>query len=207
MQLKVIKRLLDSGVSLQAARKAIECLRSSGDDLTTANLVIDDRRSVLAHSGEEIIDLLRGGQTVLNIVPWAGSCPSWPRPSPTSACPPRPPACAHPPHRRPARRAGPGHRPAVGVGRLKPAFAAQAARGDRGDPTEPTLRHSPLDAAHRALGAKMVPFGGWEMPLSYPDGTIAEHLACRKDAVAFDVSHLGTVRITGPTASTCCRRP
>ncbi len=64
----------------------------------------------------------------------------------------------------------------------------------------PALRHSPLDAAHRALGAKMVPFGGWEMPLSYPNGTIAEHLACRHGAVAFDVSHLGTVRINGPQA-------
>jgi DNA-binding transcriptional MerR regulator len=72
LQLKVIKRLLDSGVSLQAARRAIECLRSSGDELATANLVIDDRRSVLAHTGEEIIDLLRGGQTVLNIVPLGG---------------------------------------------------------------------------------------------------------------------------------------
>ena len=72
VQLKVIKRLLDAGVSLHAARKAIDCLRSAGDDLTTANLVIDDRRSVLAHSGEEIIDLLRGGQTVLNIVPLGG---------------------------------------------------------------------------------------------------------------------------------------
>ncbi|MGH9177290.1 MAG: glycine cleavage system aminomethyltransferase GcvT [Acidimicrobiales bacterium] len=59
-------------------------------------------------------------------------------------------------------------------------------------------RHSPLDAAHRALGARMVPFGGWEMPLSYPGGTIGEHLACRRDAVAFDVSHLGTVRVEGP---------
>jgi aminomethyltransferase len=46
----------------------------------------------------------------------------------------------------------------------------------------------------------MVPFGGWEMPLSYPNGTLAEHLACRQSAVAFDVSHLGTVRITGPGA-------
>jgi DNA-binding transcriptional MerR regulator len=72
VQLKVIKRLLDSGVSLQAARRAIECLRSGGDDLASANLVIDDRRSVLARSGEEIIDLLRGGQTVLNIVPLGG---------------------------------------------------------------------------------------------------------------------------------------
>ena len=72
VQLKVIKRLLDAGVSLQAARRAIECLRSAGDDLASANLVIDDRRSVLAHTGEEIIDLLQGGQTVLNIVPLGG---------------------------------------------------------------------------------------------------------------------------------------
>jgi aminomethyltransferase len=56
-------------------------------------------------------------------------------------------------------------------------------------------RRSPLDAAHRALGAKLVPFGGWEMPLAYPAGTLAEHRACRADAVAFDVSHLGTVRV------------
>ncbi|HEX2038476.1 MAG TPA: glycine cleavage system aminomethyltransferase GcvT [Acidimicrobiales bacterium] len=56
-------------------------------------------------------------------------------------------------------------------------------------------RRSPLDAAHRALGAKLVPFGGWEMPLAYPTGTLAEHRACRTDAVAFDVSHLGTVRV------------
>jgi aminomethyltransferase len=61
-------------------------------------------------------------------------------------------------------------------------------------------KRSPLDAAHRALGAKLVPFGGWEMPLQYPTGTIAEHLACRGDAVAFDVSHLGTVVIEGPGA-------
>jgi len=62
------------------------------------------------------------------------------------------------------------------------------------------LRHSPLDALHRELGAKMVPFGGWEMPLSYPAGTLAEHRACREDAVLFDVSHLGTVRLEGPGA-------
>jgi aminomethyltransferase len=63
-----------------------------------------------------------------------------------------------------------------------------------------TLRTSPLDAAHRALGAKLVEFGGWDMPVSYPSGTIAEHLACRRDAALFDVSHLGTVRMTGPGA-------
>lgn len=44
----------------------------------------------------------------------------------------------------------------------------------------------------------MVPFGGFEMPLHYPTGTVAEHLACRRDAVVFDVSHLGTVRVGGP---------
>ena len=52
--------------------------------------------------------------------------------------------------------------------------------------------------AHVALGAKVVPFGGWEMPLAYRGGTVAEHLACRRDAVVFDVSHLGTVRCDGP---------
>ena len=52
--------------------------------------------------------------------------------------------------------------------------------------------------AHVALGAKIVPFGGWEMPLAYQSGTVAEHLACRGDAVVFDVSHLGTVRCDGP---------
>jgi DNA-binding transcriptional MerR regulator len=72
LQLKVIKRLLDSGISLRSARRAIEFLRSAGEDLATANLVIDEGRTVLAHSGEEIIDLLRGGQGVLNIVPLAG---------------------------------------------------------------------------------------------------------------------------------------
>ena len=62
------------------------------------------------------------------------------------------------------------------------------------------LELSPLDAVHRELGAKMVPFGGWDMPLAYPTGTVAEHLACRRDAVVFDVSHLGTVRVEGPDA-------
>ena len=63
-----------------------------------------------------------------------------------------------------------------------------------------TLKHSPLDAAHRALGAKLVEFGGWDMPLSYPTGTLAEHRACRTGAAVFDVSHLGTVRVEGSAA-------
>ena len=66
--------------------------------------------------------------------------------------------------------------------------------------TGPSSRRSPLHDAHVALGAKMVGFGGWEMPLHYPSGTIAEHRACREAAVVFDVSHLGTVRVTGAVA-------
>ncbi len=62
------------------------------------------------------------------------------------------------------------------------------------------MRFSPLDAEHRSLEAKMVPFGGWDMPLAYPSGTLVEHAACRTSAVMFDVSHLGTVRVQGPKA-------
>ncbi len=61
-------------------------------------------------------------------------------------------------------------------------------------------RRTPLYDVHVALGAKLVEFGGWDMPLSYPSGTVAEHRACRTSAVAFDVSHLGTVRVEGPGA-------
>ena len=62
------------------------------------------------------------------------------------------------------------------------------------------MKYSPLDAQHRELKAKMVPFGGWEMPLAYAEGTLAEHAACRSAAVMFDVSHLGTVRVEGAEA-------
>jgi aminomethyltransferase len=67
------------------------------------------------------------------------------------------------------------------------------------EPTE-SLKHTALIEIHRASGAKLVGFGGWEMPLAYGDGTIAEHRACRRDAVVFDVSHLGTVRVSGRDA-------
>ncbi|MGI9600546.1 MAG: glycine cleavage system aminomethyltransferase GcvT [Acidimicrobiales bacterium] len=68
------------------------------------------------------------------------------------------------------------------------------------------LVQSPLGDRHRALGAKMVPFGGWEMPLSYELGTLDEHRRCRSDAVVFDVSHLGTVRVTGEGAHDLLQR-
>ena len=61
-------------------------------------------------------------------------------------------------------------------------------------------QRTPLYDLHLALGAKMVDFGGWEMPLEHAAGTIAEHLACRRGAVVFDVSHLGTIRVAGADA-------
>jgi aminomethyltransferase len=57
-----------------------------------------------------------------------------------------------------------------------------------------------LEDAHRALGAKLVEFGGWLMPVAYPSGTLQEHRACRTASVVFDVSHLGTVRVEGDGA-------
>jgi DNA-binding transcriptional MerR regulator len=72
VELKVIKQLLDAGVNLKQARKAIECLRVAGEDLSTANLVLSGEHSILTRSDEGIIDLLRGGQGVFNIVPLAG---------------------------------------------------------------------------------------------------------------------------------------
>jgi len=72
LELKVIKRLLDAGISLQSARRALEVLRAHGAEVTTANLVLNGTQSVLATSGEQIIDLLKGGQGVLNIVPLSG---------------------------------------------------------------------------------------------------------------------------------------
>ncbi len=67
------------------------------------------------------------------------------------------------------------------------------------------MRHSPLDAEHRALGAKLVEFGGWEMPIQYA-GVLEEHRACRTDAVAFDVSHLGTLAVSGAGAHAMLQR-
>src|SRR5690349_22510791 len=61
------------------------------------------------------------------------------------------------------------------------------------------LRRTPLHDRHVALGARMVPFAGWEMPVQY-EGVIAEHKAVRADAGVFDVSHMGELEIEGPTA-------
>ena len=64
--------------------------------------------------------------------------------------------------------------------------------------TTPALHHTALFDRHRALGAKMVPFAGWEMPVQYPTGILAEHHAVRPGAGIFDVSHMGEFEVTGP---------
>ena len=70
-------------------------------------------------------------------------------------------------------------------------------------PTAPQLKKTPLNATHRALKAKMVDFGGWDMPVEYPcpgGGLIAEHMAVRTAAGLFDVSHMGEIQFRGPGA-------
>lgn len=78
------------------------------------------------------------------------------------------------------------------------------------DPTPPTLQTTPLDAWHRAHGARMVPFAGYAMPVQYDltgtlaercrGGVLAEHLHCRAQAVLFDVSHMGQATLEGMAA-------
>ena len=68
------------------------------------------------------------------------------------------------------------------------------------------LRKTALNAVHRQMGAKMVDFGGWDMPIEYPNtqfgqgGLMKEHLAVRTGVGIFDVSHMGDIRISGPQA-------
>src|SRR2546423_7016720 len=62
-----------------------------------------------------------------------------------------------------------------------------------------TLLRTPLYERHVSLGARMVPFAGWEMPVQY-DGVIAEHRAVREDCGVFDVSHMGELEVEGPHA-------
>jgi aminomethyltransferase len=61
-----------------------------------------------------------------------------------------------------------------------------------------SLKHVPLDALHRSLGARMVGFAGYDMPVQYPAGIVTEHLHCRAQAALFDVSHMGQATLSGP---------
>src|ERR687888_1521730 len=65
--------------------------------------------------------------------------------------------------------------------------------------TEAPLKKTPLNARHRASNAKMVPFGGWDMPVEYT-GIVDEHMAVRTRAGLFDVSHMGEIEIAGADA-------
>jgi aminomethyltransferase len=66
--------------------------------------------------------------------------------------------------------------------------------------TAPQLKQTPLNASHRQMGGRMVDFGGWDMPVQYPAGTIEEHLRTRTHAGLFDVSHMGEIEVKGPDA-------
>jgi aminomethyltransferase len=70
--------------------------------------------------------------------------------------------------------------------------------------TIPTVRKTALNAVHRQMGAKMVDFNGWDMPVEYPasvgGGIINEHMAVRTGVGIFDVSHMGDIRLAGPQA-------
>ena len=84
------------------------------------------------------------------------------------------------------------------------------------DPTPEALRTTPLDAWHRAQGARMVPFAGWALPVQYDfahplaercrGGVMAEHQHCRTKAALFDVSHMGQALLTGTTAASVLER-
>jgi aminomethyltransferase len=70
----------------------------------------------------------------------------------------------------------------------------------------PTLKRPPLLDAHLSAGAKIVPFAGWQMPIQYGDGIRAEHLAVRREAGVFDVSHMGEIEVSGPDAEAFLQR-
>src|SRR5437773_5773205 len=73
-----------------------------------------------------------------------------------------------------------------------------------------SLLQTPLNAAHRQLGARMVDFAGWDMPVQYPSGILAEHQAVREGCGIFDLSHMGRVYVRGrdalALAQECCTR-
>ncbi|HEX8181124.1 MAG TPA: glycine cleavage system aminomethyltransferase GcvT [Pyrinomonadaceae bacterium] len=66
--------------------------------------------------------------------------------------------------------------------------------------TAPALKQTPLNALHRRMGGRMVDFGGWDMPVQYPAGTVEEHLRTRRHAGLFDVSHMGEIEVRGSDA-------
>jgi aminomethyltransferase len=72
-------------------------------------------------------------------------------------------------------------------------------------PSTEQLKKTPLNARHRAHGARMVPFGGWDMPVEY-SGIVNEHMAVRTRAGLFDVSHMGQIEVAGKDALAAVQR-
>jgi aminomethyltransferase len=79
---------------------------------------------------------------------------------------------------------------------------SEAAANENHVQPEAPLRATPLNALHRELGARLVPFAGYEMPLQYAAGIVKEHLHVRGAAGLFDVSHMGQARLEGPDFET-----
>ena len=73
-------------------------------------------------------------------------------------------------------------------------------------PSVPSLQQTPLHDLHTQLGARMVPFAGYSMPVQYPSGLMAEHKQCRDSAALFDVSHMGQLRLLGADAAAALER-
>ena len=73
------------------------------------------------------------------------------------------------------------------------------------EPTAGPLKRTPLHALHQELGARLVPFAGYEMPVQYPTGILAEHAQTRTAAGLFDVSHMGQIRLTGKTGQSAAK--
>src|ERR1700751_3715537 len=72
-------------------------------------------------------------------------------------------------------------------------------------PTAPPLQRTPLFDRHRAAGARLVDFAGWEMPVQY-EGVVPEHLAVRERCGVFDVSHMGEIETSGAQAAALLQR-
>jgi aminomethyltransferase len=71
---------------------------------------------------------------------------------------------------------------------------------------QPIIRKTPLHAAHQRLGAKLIDFGGWLMPVNYPAGILEEHRATRQAVGVFDVCHMGEIHFRGPRATDAVQR-
>src|ERR1700758_3989007 len=80
-------------------------------------------------------------------------------------------------------------------------FSGESAESDEEKGLSATaLKQTPLNAPHRRLGGRMVEFGGWDMPVQYPAGTVEEHLRTRTHAGLFDVSHMGEIDVRSSDA-------